>query len=268
MDAALIDAIRNGTQEVSCGYAADTEMISGKYNGEDYDAIQRNIRYNHLAVVPRGRAGPEVRIRLDAAEEIEPTSREKRMTVARVKLGRSNVECELPIEAAALVRDAFKQDMMTMEELEAKVMELEKQVAELAGAKAGLEVQLDEKNLELDMEKDEEKNEEKMDSLINARIALRNTASKILEAGKFDLTKMKALDIKKACISAKMPSLKLDGLKEDFINGCFETIALTASTPEFKADTTTTGTRNDGMFDSTSARKAAMERDANAWKRK
>jgi uncharacterized protein len=45
-------------RELSCGYSLDLEETSGvTADGEHYDAIQRNIRYNHLAIVHRGRAG-------------------------------------------------------------------------------------------------------------------------------------------------------------------------------------------------------------------
>jgi uncharacterized protein len=54
-------------RELSCGYHCDVDETPGvTANGERYDQIQRNIRYNHVALVPDGRAGPQVRLRLDA----------------------------------------------------------------------------------------------------------------------------------------------------------------------------------------------------------
>lgn len=53
--------------EVSVGYQVDLERTPGTTpSGEAYDAIQRNIRPNHVAIVPRGRAGRDVSLRLDA----------------------------------------------------------------------------------------------------------------------------------------------------------------------------------------------------------
>lgn len=58
MDASAIAAIEDGKREVSMGYTADLEWTPGTTaDGEKYDAIQRNIRINHLAIVDRGRAG-------------------------------------------------------------------------------------------------------------------------------------------------------------------------------------------------------------------
>lgn len=54
--------------EVSAGYDCDLEWTAGvSPEGEAYDCIQRNIRYNHVALGGKnwGRAGSDVRIRAD-----------------------------------------------------------------------------------------------------------------------------------------------------------------------------------------------------------
>ncbi len=50
-----IDALEDGTQELSAGYLCDIELLDGKY-------YQRNIRANHIAIVAQGRAGSSCRI--------------------------------------------------------------------------------------------------------------------------------------------------------------------------------------------------------------
>jgi hypothetical protein len=71
-DAELIEKIAAGkVREISCGYRCDTEETPGVHEGEAYDRIQRNIRYNHVAVLRRGRAGSDVRIRLDGNDDAE-----------------------------------------------------------------------------------------------------------------------------------------------------------------------------------------------------
>ena len=63
MDAALIDAIDSGKRELSNGYSCDLAFEDGTApDGTRYQAVQRNIRGNHVAVVDRGRAGPECRV--------------------------------------------------------------------------------------------------------------------------------------------------------------------------------------------------------------
>lgn len=63
-DAAAIKAVEDGTaRELSAGYTCELELVDGvSPEGEKYNAIQRNITINHLALVPRGRAGSECRI--------------------------------------------------------------------------------------------------------------------------------------------------------------------------------------------------------------
>jgi len=80
-DEKAIADIEGGKLEISCGYRADVETISGTSpTGEHYDAIQSNIRINHVAIVDRGRAGPEARIRLDASVQIADTEVRKTPT--------------------------------------------------------------------------------------------------------------------------------------------------------------------------------------------
>lgn len=59
-------------EELSLGYHADFDPTPGEWEGEPYDGVQRNIVYNHLALLPPGhaRGGPDVRLRLDSDSAI------------------------------------------------------------------------------------------------------------------------------------------------------------------------------------------------------
>lgn len=70
IDESTIKDIMNGKQELSCGYTCEVEQKSGEHNGERYDSVQHNIRYNHVALVHRGRAGADVRLSLDDSDAI------------------------------------------------------------------------------------------------------------------------------------------------------------------------------------------------------
>lgn len=62
-DAAAIEAVDSGKVELSAGYACDLEFIDGSApDGSHYDAVMRNIRGNHIALVDKGRAGSECRV--------------------------------------------------------------------------------------------------------------------------------------------------------------------------------------------------------------
>lgn len=48
--------------ELSPGYTAKYAAESGEYAGEQYDFMQQDIKYNHLAIVENGRSGKDVKI--------------------------------------------------------------------------------------------------------------------------------------------------------------------------------------------------------------
>jgi len=60
-----IKDVENGRKQLSPGYTVDLLMESGEYNGQRYDAIQRNRRYNHLALVDNARGGSELALNID-----------------------------------------------------------------------------------------------------------------------------------------------------------------------------------------------------------
>lgn len=58
-DKKAVDAYEAGTVELSAGYTAEIEFVDGQ---ADYDAVMKNIRINHLALVDKARAGSKARI--------------------------------------------------------------------------------------------------------------------------------------------------------------------------------------------------------------
>lgn len=73
-DAELIEAVKNGKREVSCGYECEYEK------GEDGLLRQTNIRGNHVAIVDTGRAGSKVAIMDHSIEEPEKAERTQTMS--------------------------------------------------------------------------------------------------------------------------------------------------------------------------------------------
>lgn len=61
-----IDKVRKMPyRELSLGYSLDLVEEPGEWEGEPYDAIQTNIRINHLAIVENARAGGQAHLNLD-----------------------------------------------------------------------------------------------------------------------------------------------------------------------------------------------------------
>lgn len=62
-DAEAIRAVEAGTRQLSMGYDVELEWTPGTSpSGETYDAIQRSIRGNHVALVDAARGGPELTV--------------------------------------------------------------------------------------------------------------------------------------------------------------------------------------------------------------
>lgn len=56
-----IDGIENGTyRQISAAYRYDPDFTPGVFDGKPYDFVIRNMRGNHVALVKKGRAGPDV----------------------------------------------------------------------------------------------------------------------------------------------------------------------------------------------------------------
>ena len=65
------DAIDRGElTEVSLGYQCRMDETPGVWNGQPYDAIQRGIRYNHVALLAPGKSRANVGLRLDADDAV------------------------------------------------------------------------------------------------------------------------------------------------------------------------------------------------------
>ena len=82
-DIDMINEINNGKVDVSAGYDSQIFFEDGETpEGEAYQAVQRSIRGNHVAVVARGRAGSEIKI-ADGLEE--PSARSESLLEAGIK---------------------------------------------------------------------------------------------------------------------------------------------------------------------------------------
>jgi hypothetical protein len=71
-DSNAIKLVKDGKRQLSVGYACDLQWGKGETpEGEQYDAIQTNIRGNHLAIVKDARGGPLLTIGDEAMSELK-----------------------------------------------------------------------------------------------------------------------------------------------------------------------------------------------------
>lgn len=174
-DRETLDAIDRGERsDVSAGYVCRLDFTPGVFEGEPYDAVQRDIRFNHVALCPpnRGRSGPDVGLRLDALTS------EKSMKI--IKLDGKDYEfgSEAHLE---------KLDSMQKEELS----KLQKRIDALEGEKDGAKEEARKLREEMADDKKEQESERKKGSdedgdKIRQRVRLYRTALRLIDTGSED----------------------------------------------------------------------------------
>ena len=77
-------------RELSCGYNLRLDETPGVWEGQPYDAIQRDIEINHLALVDKARAGEQARLNIDGQGH-DCMKGEKLNMENTTKIGRAHV---------------------------------------------------------------------------------------------------------------------------------------------------------------------------------
>lgn len=145
-DADAIADVQSGKREWSAGYSVAFDRASGVTpEGEAYDAIVTAQKINHIALVDKGRAGPDCRIidrRSDAPNPIEGDRRmaEVKMTFDGVPFAVADATAEAVVGKIITARDAA---VTAKEAAEASVATLTASVqakdAEIAALKKSVE---------------------------------------------------------------------------------------------------------------------------------
>lgn len=276
-DAEAIEAVEGGDRrELSCGYWADAEHAPGSYQGERYDYVQRNIRYNHVALTVEGRAGPGVRVYLDSegAEMVslisDHTKPPERRNTMEFTLILDSVDYKTDNQALyqAVTRELARKDAVASDAQKAATEA--KAVADEATARAdGLKVDLDKEKAAREDAEDPAKIQERM----KARLGLERKAAGILgEDVKLD--SMTDQEIRVAVIKKHDPEAALDEASEAYIQGRFDSATKSfAEGKDKKAGDSLDATRRAGAHpkpthndSSTDARKKFVADTHAAWK--
>jgi len=212
-DAETIEQIANGVVELSGGYMADLDELAGEYDGEVYDAVQRNIRGNHVAVVQQARAGEMARLNLDAAGAVqiipEKQTRVDDMSDKSVTVRVDGIEYEVSPEVERHMTRVDEQvTALTAERDQAKAD------AETSKAKA------DEAAAEVEKLR-ETHSDEAIREAAKARVALERTASKIL-GDEADLDGMSERDLQEAVVKAVHADADLTEASDVYVQARFD----------------------------------------------
>ena len=288
-DKVAIGDVDKGKKELSCGYTADLVVESGTYNGEQYDVRQTNIRYNHVALVDEGRAGPQVRLRMDSADDaieindsINPTFKGEESMKKIIIDGKTYEVTQEVYDSIMKEREASKAKLDKKdEELEKKDEEIEKKDKELEKKDEDLKKKDEEKK------KEEEKKdsiqarldavEEKLNSTSNSdainkavetRIAIEDAAKSV---GLTDFKGKSNLDLMKETIVKHSPKFDAKDKSEAYVQARFDAVVEEIGSrndrrEQLSGKFTKTDSRKDDEFDSNAAREKAHADAKDGWK--
>ncbi|MDF2657772.1 MAG: hypothetical protein K0Q94_563 [Paenibacillus sp.] len=218
-DRALIDRVKSGHQkEISIGFLTDLIEEKGEYEGQRYDYKQTNIEINHIAIVRRGRAGPEVSIRADSAYEIENDEGGKNMPKYTI----DGQEFEVPSEVKSHL-DAL---IARLDAAGTKVKDFDA----LQGRYDALEADNGRLSTELEQAKKNSMTQDALDKAVNARVELLDGARKYL-GDSFDFAGKSDREVKVSVIQKVKPDFKADGKSDEYLDAFYE-----ASVERVKAD--------------------------------
>lgn len=175
MDAQAVKDYKDGKRELSLGYSCDLEWTAGTApNGETYDAIQTNIRANHLALVKRARGGSDLHVGDGAHERQQETE----------NMSDQN-KVPLMVDGATLQVDAVSASV-----IDAYIKRLQKSVADAETSKVTIQANLDK-------------------ALTDAATAA-TTTSKTIETKDAEITTLKKQVADSAITPAKLQQLAQD----------------------------------------------------------
>jgi len=198
-------------RQLSCGYELDTEETPGEWQGQRYDAIQRNIRYNHLAVVQSARAGPVARLNMDGNQDFEDES-EVLNTMPKIRLD------GIEYEAAQEVINALNKANERSDAAEGANTETQKRLDAVTAERDGLKVKVD--AFPAEIEKVRKDAADNLNSAVKSRVELLKTAEafRIDKADELDDKEIKIAVIK----AVRGDDFNAEGKSDDYINAAYD----------------------------------------------
>jgi hypothetical protein len=242
MDKRAIDDVDDGKAELSVGYTADLEWVSGKTpKGETYDAVQRNIIANHIAIVDKARGGNRLRIGDANFSDANPdagrgtpsatSNGDPQMSERQILVDGVNVT--MPDLAASVVQRTIGRleqtisDSNTKHEKEMSASALT--IKQLTDAAATTQTELEKKQGEITaLQKqvaDSAMTPQKIDALVADRMRVVTQARNVL-GDKFICDGKTDVEIRRAVVDAKLGAVATKDMTDAQIEGAF--VAFTA----------------------------------------
>ena len=234
-----IDAIRAGKAELSNGYNVDLDFTPGEHNGQKFDAVQKNIVNNHIAIVWKGRAGKKASLRLDEKDAIllENEIKPKKESFT-MKLTIDGKEFDVNDELGNAVKNQMTSMTKSKTDSDEVTTNLNKEIETLKTSETSLTAKVDSLTSDLEKAKKPVMDEAEVAKKVMETILIRDSASKILDTETIaKLDEMSNLEIKKAVI--KVDSPKVDETKlenESYVDARYDHIVENFADSKKKTD--------------------------------
>lgn len=218
-DAAAIKLVEDGKRELSAGYVCELDWTPGTTaDGQAFDASQKNIKINHLALVDRARAGSQARIG-DGAKSwgISPftpdhnSEKDKIMTLKTVTV--DGIPVEVTDQGATVITTLQSR----LVDANTKFTDAEKAHQTALAAK---DADLAKKDAEIDALKAKVLSDADIDKKVQSRADLVTVAKAIAKDVKCD--GLSDADIRKAVVIAKVGDAAIKDKPAAYIDARFD----------------------------------------------
>jgi hypothetical protein len=271
--------MRGDAKEVSAGYRVNYEATPGVTDsGENYDGVQTEISGNHIAVVRRGRAGPQVKLHLDRLDAADPSLfspiEEPSMTA---KVNFDGAEFEVTESVALAITKEREDAKMSYGDMKKKCDELQAAADSMKAEMDAMEKEMQGKcdsaegradalaeeveSLKADLGAAQQVN---VDGLVEERIALIDKARVSLDSA-FNFTGLSAREVMEASIKAVRGDADLSDRSDDYVTAMFDTLAESAPRGD-SAPTDELRKAVASIASPMSAPSSYMDKLQNAWK--
>jgi hypothetical protein len=221
MDSAAVKAWDSGKRELSMGYTSEIVFQDGMTpDGQPYDAIQTNLRMNHLALVDRARGGNQLRIGDGRApgDKDRADNPTRNHTMSDTKTRTVMVD-GLPVEctdASAIAIDKLQRQLN-----DAAASATAKDTAHTA-AIAAKDAEIAKRDASIDDLKSKVLDAAALDARVQERSALVTKAKSLHDA---DYTGKSDMDIRKAVLVAKLGDAAVAGKSDAYVEARFDGLA-------------------------------------------
>jgi uncharacterized protein len=228
-DARAIEVVQSGRNELSFGYTCDVEFTPGQTpSGESYDAVQRNPRGNHLAIVSAGRAGRDCRIG-DADDDntgdrdMPAEIKTKTVTVDGIPVEATDASAQVITTLSQRAADRIAENLQLQATHKAALDAKDAEIARLTQAVAEKDKQLGTKDAELKLLSDAAADASRIDQLVADRVDVL-TGAQALGLSDADAKGKSNSDVVRQAVQKALGDAYVTGKDDGYVRAAFDLV--------------------------------------------